>query len=394
MAQLYLLTHGFPYGQGEPFVANELPYLAAAFTHVHILTLGDPDTGMRPIPSNCTVRKLEHRSRWKGLFQGSWVPEAFQALRKHPQCLKVCIISWVSASDIAHQMKSLILETHGDRGETPVVYAYWMSHLAIAAALLAASRKVRVYSRVHGWDLYEERHPHGYLPHRPYLAKQLDAVLPISLDGVERMKAKGFPTILLSRLGVEAPDTLSIVASDAVPTIVSISHIIPLKRLDLIIEVLSRFGKGELRWFHFGEGPERSTLEKAAGRLKIDHAWLGHVPNVEVKQWLFHHADEALLFNASRFEGIPVSMMEAMSLGIPCLGPNVGGVSEIIEHGKNGFLLNPDRVVEEGEQAIRSFINMRVEERIRMRRDARNTWEEKYSANRNYTELTTVLLAN
>ena len=46
-----------------------------------------------------------------------------------------------------------------------------------------------------------------------------------------------------------------------------------------------------------------------------------------------------LLMNVSYFEGIPVSMMEALSVGIPLLGPDVGGVSEIIKNGYNGFLV-------------------------------------------------------
>ena len=46
--------------------------------------------------------------------------------------------------------------------------------------------------------------------------------------------------------------------------------------------------------------------------------------------------------NVSESEGIPVSIMEASSFGIPVIATNVGGVGEIVENGYNGLLLNKD----------------------------------------------------
>jgi glycosyltransferase involved in cell wall biosynthesis len=46
--------------------------------------------------------------------------------------------------------------------------------------------------------------------------------------------------------------------------------------------------------------------------------------------------------NASRSEGAPVSIMEAMSFHIPVVAPKVGGIGEMVDHGVNGFLLDVD----------------------------------------------------
>jgi glycosyltransferase involved in cell wall biosynthesis len=45
-----------------------------------------------------------------------------------------------------------------------------------------------------------------------------------------------------------------------------------------------------------------------------------------------------LLINTSSIEGIPLTAMEAISQGVPVIAPNIGGMSELIIDGRNGFL--------------------------------------------------------
>ena len=66
---------------------------------------------------------------------------------------------------------------------------------------------------------------------------------------------------------------------------------------------------------------------------------------IEVRGWI-HNRDETLR-NAdiyvlpSYFEGLPMSVLEAASFGLPVVSTKVGGIDEIIENGINGFLINP-----------------------------------------------------
>ena len=46
-----------------------------------------------------------------------------------------------------------------------------------------------------------------------------------------------------------------------------------------------------------------------------------------------------LLICSSFVEGLPISILEAMSVGLPIISTNVGGVNEQIDHGINGFLI-------------------------------------------------------
>lgn len=51
---------------------------------------------------------------------------------------------------------------------------------------------------------------------------------------------------------------------------------------------------------------------------------------------------EIFILPSSYYEGCPKTLLEAMSCGLPCIGTNVGGIKEIIQHKKNGYLCNTD----------------------------------------------------
>jgi glycosyltransferase involved in cell wall biosynthesis len=86
-----------------------------------------------------------------------------------------------------------------------------------------------------------------------------------------------------------------------------------------------------------GEGPERAELEKLAAELEIT----GKV------DFTGHQVPYGILANSTVFvlpslrEGIPAALLEAMVLGVPVVASNVGGVPEIIEDEKSGFLVGP-----------------------------------------------------
>ena len=57
---------------------------------------------------------------------------------------------------------------------------------------------------------------------------------------------------------------------------------------------------------------------------------------------LIHEFDSALLFTLpSHFEGFPVTLLEAMARGVPCIGSAVGGIVDMLDHGNAGILVNP-----------------------------------------------------
>ena len=109
---------------------------------------------------------------------------------------------------------------------------------------------------------------------------------------------------------------------------------------------------------------------------------MGQVSNREViSYYMNNHVN--LFINVSESEGIPVSIMEAISFGIPVIATDVGGTSEIVIDGFNGLLLNKtfdiDKLVDVISCAILGRIDL-----LSFRKNARILWTEKYSCENNY----------
>lgn len=105
---------------------------------------------------------------------------------------------------------------------------------------------------------------------------------------------------------------------------------------DLLIQVLSlpRWRERDIRVSLFGEGPNEHALRRWIANAKLDNIQLsGFVDGVE-QIWAAHHA----LVLPSRYEGMPLVLVEAMLCGRPSIITDVGGVRELVRDNVNGFL--------------------------------------------------------
>jgi glycosyltransferase involved in cell wall biosynthesis len=108
------------------------------------------------------------------------------------------------------------------------------------------------------------------------------------------------------------------------------------KGQDLLLEVLNlpHWRERNVRLLMVGKGPHERGLQRRAQELKLTNVdFAGHLTDIE-KVWNNYHA----LVLPSRQEGMPLVVVEAMLCGRPCIATNVGGNSELIRDGVNGFL--------------------------------------------------------
>lgn len=120
-----------------------------------------------------------------------------------------------------------------------------------------------------------------------------------------------------------------------------VGHLVQQKRLDRALEVLALLPAQGCR-AHLvvaGTGPLLRDLEAQAESLGVAGAvtFLGHRDDVE---WVFGGVDLTLL--TSEAEGIPGVAIEALMAGCPMVTVPVGGVTEVVEHGVTGLVLEDD----------------------------------------------------
>jgi len=96
--------------------------------------------------------------------------------------------------------------------------------------------------------------------------------------------------------------------------------------------------------------------------------------------------------NVSEHEGLPVSIMEAMSFGIPAIATNVGGTNEIVNDNKTGILLDKEFTNQDLTDAFVRLIKMDDKEYIQLRENCRIYWQNNFDARKNYNKFTNQLM--
>lgn len=117
---------------------------------------------------------------------------------------------------------------------------------------------------------------------------------------------------------------------------------------------LMRKGISNIELSIIGDGPERSRIGDEVVRLGLEkHVRLqGAISESEV----FNELADADIFVLSSFmEGLPVVLIEAIAMGIPCIAPNVAGIPEIILNERTGLLFTVSRWDELEVQMLRLY---------------------------------------
>jgi glycosyltransferase involved in cell wall biosynthesis len=283
-----------------------------------------------------------------------------------------------------------------------VFVSYWCTEYVLA--LIWIKRKypdVKIYSRFHAWDVYFERNYGGYLPFRKLIFDELNKAYMISEDGrnfiLQRFPQLNPEKFKVSHLGVLPAANIPARNPNQPFRMLSLSFVSRVKRLERIVGALEKVDF-PLHWIHIGDGGAEFLFIKALAEEKLSKnpfvtfEFLGKLNKGEVNTFLDTHFIDVLV-NSSETEGIPVSIMECMSRGIPAIGPSVGGIPEIIENGKSGKLLS--KVTNENEilEAINYFHSLSDSQTSDYRLLALETWNKKFNAEVNYPELLQELIS-
>ena len=414
--KLILITHNYPYGQGETFLETEIQYLTEEFKEILIICKNDHDKDCRKVPENVTVKRFNPKSSFlrKFIFPFLILTRArqlFLDFKKELNVLKTIYalkINILRLNMLFHFMaKGLefsyyLLKEINRENKSCILYSYWLDNSAYSLKLLSGEIHVnKIISRAHRGEIYFDSSKTEYQPMFKILCDGLDEIYFVSEHGKsyfkEKLGIKGdLGHLKISRLGVinEENRLLSTPLNENF-LIVSCSNLITVKRIDLIIKALSLFQHEKIDWIHVGEGQEYNKLCEEAKKLLKGNAnikinFIGSLSNQEIFDF-YEKNEVSLIVNVSASEGIPVSLMEAFSFGIPAIATNVGGTSELVNN-SNGILLNSNPSAKELFKAIRKFYLLSDSEILVYRENAFRTWKKNYNS-RNYKKFSTMLFS-
>jgi glycosyltransferase involved in cell wall biosynthesis len=182
-------------------------------------------------------------------------------------------------------------------------------------------------------------------------------------------------------------------ASNEIPIILSVGRLAQMKGHDTLIKASWYLHKRGIKHklIIVGHGPEERSLLKLSKDLELFGSidFKGFCPPDEVRKLLYL---SDLFVLASKYDqneiqdGIPVSLMEAMSVGLPVISTKISGIPELIEDNRTGFLVEPNDPTDLANK-IEETINLSCEQILEITQNARSKIESQFNLKKLNIEL-------
>ena len=241
-----------------------------------------------------------------------------------------------------------------------VHYAIPHSVSALLARMMAMPRRLPFITTLHGTDITLVGNDRSYLPITRFSIEQSDGVTAISNYLRDRTLREfeikrpievipNFVNCDLYKRSDDARDRAKW-APGGEPILMHLSNFRPVKRITDVIEIFALVREQiPAKLVMIGDGPDRGAAEYVTRkkRLAKDVFFLGKQQHVYEKLGL---ADLFLL--PSDEESFGLAALEAMACEVPVLATNVGGISEVVTHGADGYLFEPRDVATAAKYAL------------------------------------------
>lgn len=276
-----------------------------------------------------------------------------------------------------------------------VVLSTWFATEAYAACKLKNKfPDIKAVSYAHSFEISTKKNPLMAFDMNVIKHKYCDEIIFISKlmrDQYFNVISNIYPYISMDNtrimyLGSQKrfPNVFSNCNNENVISILSCSSATPIKRVDLIIKALKLWDSSvNIVWTHIGGGPLLDDLKNLAdkelkGINNVSFRFLGSLSNVDVQS--FYCSNPVDLFvSVSEDEGLPVSIMECMSYGVPVIATDVGGVKEIVNN-STGYLLDSDFTSDELLKKINEYLSLSLEEKTLLRKQVYEYWKNNFDS--------------
>ena len=389
--KLILFTNSYPYGIGEMWKHNEIKLLASSFSEITIIPLHLADNYNPKELKIDNVRyteplfhfldfSLNYIDLFKTFFGNSALSN-FQELLNilfrftKNNCIKLLNSAKRSRNILNNDIIKRIL--FQDNSDT-ILYFYWGLGSAEIIPLIDTKKFKKVVVRMHRYDLYENENE-NYIPFRKQLLNKNITILPSSYDGLMHLKfiyPKHKAKIKVQRCGVIKQNKFSVGSKNEILKIVSCSLLVPVKRINLMIEAATLLNI-PFEWHHIGYGPLETELKDLVilNSLNDKFKFIGKIDSELVLNYYIDNNID-LFVNTSRSEGVPFSIMESFSVSIPVVATDAGGTKEIVDSSV-GYLLKNDFSAIDLKNIIENFYYLSKDDKVKIKKNALLRFENK-----------------
>ena len=336
------MTASFPQGRSESFVLPELSALLEAGAGVLVVplwprgTFADPATAR--VRDQCVVRPL---------VSPSIALAALRTTARRPRAvvriLAVLLLRTrfrTALRNLAALPKGLWLAELVARERVDHIHAFWASVPATAALIASRVTGVPFSFTAHRWDISDD----NLLAEK---VRRASFARFISREGLELARRTlggrigGRAEVL--HLGIPLPPPPGPAAARRRAIVLCPAGLIPRKGHDALLtafRLLADRGLDAELWLA-GEGPLEGPLRARVAELGVGDRvrFLGHLPRGRLLG-LYERAEVDVVVLASRGEGIPAVLIEAMAHGVPVVATDVGGMHELVD-AATGILVPP-----------------------------------------------------
>ena len=152
--------------------------------------------------------------------------------------------------------------------------------------------------------------------------------------------------ILKINNGVDITDIKRTNVHKADINLLIISRLVIQKNINIVIEAMELLDNKNVKLSIIGEGGEFNKLKGVIHEMNLQNRvqLLGKIDNNKISQFLLT-AD--IFIQASDYEGLPHSVLEAINYEIPILSTEVGGCKDLLNDGERGFIIPipPDKKI-------------------------------------------------
>ncbi|MDD7403592.1 MAG: glycosyltransferase family 4 protein [Butyribacter sp.] len=289
------------------------------------------------------------------------------------------------------QLLALLQEENFDMIHCHMPLSGVLTRLAAEKVRKQTGRNVPVLYTAHGFHFFAGAPLQNWLyyPVERYLSRYTDRLILINEEDyargkkfpvrgtVEHIPGVGIPLEgykpVEDKTGKARPYIEQLIGrtlSEETRVLVTIGELSKEKNHSLLIEMMEELKDLNLICIIGGTGEEEASLQAMIKEKGLEKkVYLpGYVKQVPA---ILGEAD-CFVFPSSR-EGLPVAMMEAMAAGLPVVAGNIRGVTDLLEHGKGGYLVNSFESVDYAVKVRRLFTEKygksavpRVQRRLQM----------------------------